>query len=44
MHETGRADEQALLETLTKQIGSVWSPPRAQAVLTAGDPRFNISF
>jgi DNA/RNA-binding domain of Phe-tRNA-synthetase-like protein len=44
MHETGRADEQALLETLAEQIATLWRSPRKQAILTAGDPRFDISF
>ncbi len=43
MHETGRPDEQALLGTLVEQIAVLWSPPRKQAILTAGDPRFKIS-
>lgn len=44
MHETGLADEQALLATLAAQITALWGPPRKQAILTAGDPRFEIPF
>ena len=44
MHETGPADEQALLETLAEQIATLWRLPRKQAILTASDPRFEISF
>lgn len=38
LHETAEADIESLMETLTGIVSELWSPPRAQARLTAESP------
>lgn len=40
MHDTGLADVQSLLETLTTAMAALFEPPRQQAILTPDAPRF----
>lgn len=41
LHETAAEDVRALIDTLAEEITALWSAPRAQAILTADEPRLD---